>query len=397
MGTGAILGATSAETARALIELGGVVLLLGFLARAAARAGITAIPLFLLGGLAVGELGLLDGEVSRSFISFAAELGVLLLLLSLGLEYSAGELQSGLRRGGPIGALDAVLGFTPGFVAGLILGWEMDAAVLLGGVTWISSSGIIAKVLADLGRLGNRETPAVLNLLVIEDLAMAIYLPIVGALVAGRSASATAATVAVALAVVGLILAAAKGWGHRVSRHLGRGSDESLLLAVVGLALLVAGVAQELEVSAAIGAFLVGLGLTGPAQQRASVLVNPLRDLFGAWFFLFFALEIELSSLQDVVVPAVVLLVVTGLGKLVTGWAAAGTLGVAVPGRLRAGTVLIARGEFSIVIAALGADVAGGDDLVALTAAYVLLTAIAGPLLTKASHRIPVPAGLRPR
>ena len=68
----------------------------------------------------------------------------------------------------------------PGVVVGLVLGWSLPAAVLLGGVTWISSSGIVSKVLTDLDRLGNRETPAVLNLLVIEDLAMAVYLPVVG-------------------------------------------------------------------------------------------------------------------------------------------------------------------------------------------------------------------------
>ena len=87
------------------------------------------------------------------------------------------------------GAVDAGLNFTPGFVAGLLLGWELPAAILLGGVTWISSSGVISKVLTDLGRLGYRETPSVLNLLVIEDLAMAVYLPVVAALVVGGSAA----------------------------------------------------------------------------------------------------------------------------------------------------------------------------------------------------------------
>jgi CPA2 family monovalent cation:H+ antiporter-2 len=354
--------------------------------------GISAIPLFLVGGLLVGEGGFLASDIGEDFVEFAAEIGVLLLLLSLGLEYSSSELRAGLRSGGPVGALDAAINFAPGLVAGLVLGWEIEAAVLLGGVTWISSSGVIAKVLGDLGRLGNRETPAVLNLLVIEDLAMAIYLPIVGALVLGRTIGATAVTVAVALVVVAVILAAAMSWGEQVSRHLGRGSDESLLLGVVGLTMLVAGVAQELQVSAAIGAFLVGLGLTGRAQLRASELLNPLRDLFAAWFFLFFALQIELASLPPVLLPAAVLTLVTAAGKIVTGWVAARRIGTAVPGRVRAGTVLIARGEFSIVIAALGSGIADGEELGALAAAYVLFTALLGPVAAKYSHRLPVPA-----
>jgi CPA2 family monovalent cation:H+ antiporter-2 len=393
---GVLVAAVTGETARAFIELGGVVLLLGFLARVAGRAGITAIPLFLVGGLFVGEGGFLASDIGEDFIAFASEIGVLLLLLSLGLEYSGSELRAGLRSGGPVGALDAALNFTPGFLTGLILGWEIEAAILLGGVTWVSSSGVIAKVLADLERLGNRETPSVLNLLVIEDLAMAVYLPIVGALVSGRGAGATAVTVGVALVVVTVILAAAMSWGDHVSRHLGRGSDESLLLGVVGLTLLVGGVAQELEVSAAIGAFLVGLGLSGPTQERASELMDPLRDLFAAWFFLFFALQIDLDSLPPVLLAAVALAIVTALGKIATGWVAARRIGAAVPGRMRAGTVLIARGEFSIVIAALGAGLADGESLGALAAAYVLLTALVGPLATKYAQHLPVPARSSP-
>jgi len=75
---------------------------------------------------------------------------------------------------------------------------------------------------------------------------------------------------------------------------------------------------------------------------------------------------------------------VAGGGKLLTGWVAAARAGVARPGRLRAGTVLIARGEFSVVIASLGAGLTDGDDLGAVAAAFVLVTAIAGPLATRA-------------
>ena len=142
----------------------------------------------------------------------------------------------------------------------------------------------VAKVLHDLDPLGNRETPAVLNLLVLEDLALAVYLPVVAALVAGEDAAETLATVAVALAAVMLILTVALRWGHRLSALLASGSDEALLLAAFGLTLLVGGLAQQVHVSAAIVAFLVGLALSGPVQDRAGALVGPLRDLFAATF-----------------------------------------------------------------------------------------------------------------
>lgn len=397
MGTGAgLLAATSSETARAFVEIGALTLLLSVLARLAARAGITAIPFYLLGGLAFGDGGLVGLDVSEDFIALTAEIGVLLLLLTLGLEYSGDELRDGIRTGAAVGLLDAALNFTPGLVLGLLLGWDLTAALLLGGVTWVSSSGVIAKVLSDLGRLGNRETPAVLNLLVIEDLAMAVYLPVVAALVVGRAAADTAVTVAIALVAVTLILAMAMRWGVHLSHHLGKGTDEALLLGAFGLTLLVAGLAQQLQVSAAIGAFLVGLALSGPVQHRVSSLVSPLRDLFAAAFFVFFSFQIEPGKLPGVLLPAIGLVLVTAVGKLVTGWVAARRLGVAVPGRLRAGAALIARGEFSIVIAALGISLADGPELGALAAAYVLLAALLGPVAAKWSHHIPAP-GQRPR
>jgi CPA2 family monovalent cation:H+ antiporter-2 len=379
-----VLAAAGPEAAKAFVEIGAVALALAVLARIAGRLGVTTIPFYLLAGLAVGRGGIAPLDVSADFIRLVAEIGVLLLLLTLGLEYTADELRYGLRTGAIPGLTDAVANFTPGFLAGLVLGWDIEAAVLLGGVCWVSSSGIVAKVLGDLDRLANRETPSVLNLLVIEDLAMAIYLPVAAALVAGRGLSETAATVAIALLAVAVILGGALRYGGHLSAILERGSDEALLLAVFGLTLLIGGLAQELEVSAAIGAFLVGLALSGPVQHRAANLVGPLRDLFAAVFFLFFSFQIEPSDLLGALVPGAALALVAAGGKMLTGWVAAGRAGVARAGRLRAGSVLVARGEFSVVIASLGADLADGPDLGALAAAFVLVTAIAGPLATRA-------------
>lgn len=373
----------SGDAAVVLVELGAVALGLAVLARAATRLGIPAIPLYLLAGLAVGEGGVAPLDVSQEFISIAAEIGVLLLLLALGLEYTAEELRAGLRGGAGPGLADALLNFTPGVAGGLLLGWDVTAAVLLGGVSWITSSGVVSKVLADLGWMANRETPAVLNLLVLEDLAMAVFLPVVGALVAARSLGETALTVAASILVVTLFLAVALRFGRRLSRVLGGASDESLLLSVFGLTLLVGGLAERARVSAAIGAFLVGLALSGPVQQRARTLIGPLRDLFAATFFFFFSFQLRPSRLLDAAVPALLLGVVAACTKFGSGWVACRRLGIGRAGRLRAGAALVARGEFSIVIASLGAKTASGEELGSIAAAFVLLTAVASPLLAR--------------
>jgi CPA2 family monovalent cation:H+ antiporter-2 len=392
-----LLAAVGGDAALAFIEIGAVAIVLSALARLAGRLAITAIPLYLLAGLLVGEGGVAPLDVSEDFISLAAQIGVLLLLLTLGLEYTGDDLRHGLRTGVRPGAVDAAANFLPGFVAGVLLGWEPATSLLLGGVCWVSSSGVVAKVLSDLDRLGNRETPAILNLLVLEDLAMALYLPVVVAVVAGETLGETAISVAIALGGVAAILAVALKMGDRVSRAFSSGSDEALLLGVFGLTLLVGGLAEQLQVSAAVGAFLVGLALSGPVQERAGALIGPLRDLFAATFFLFFSFQVDPSALAGVAPAAILLTLVTGFGKVVSGWVAAGRVGAGVPGRMRAGTALIARGEFSVVIAALGAGTRNAEDLAALTAGYVLLSAITGPLATKYADRLPVPALLRRR
>jgi CPA2 family monovalent cation:H+ antiporter-2 len=112
-------------------------------------------------------------------------------------------------------------------------------------------------------------------------------------------------------------------------------------------------------------------------------VLSPLRDLFAAFFFLFFGLEIDPASLPPVLVQALVLGIVTGLTKLLTGWWAARRAGLDTPSGLRAGGALVARGEFSIVLAGLGVSAGLEPQLGPLSAAYVLLLAVLGPIIAR--------------
>lgn len=370
------------DPARLFVELGAAIVGLAVLARLASRWGFSAIPLYLLAGLAFGNGGLLPMKLSEEFIHVGAEIGVLLLLFMLGLEYTGQELKDNLRRGLPAGSADFVLNFTPGLIAGFLLGWPAMPAVLLGGVTWISSSGIIAKVLAELQRLNNPETASVLTVLVLEDLAMAIYLPLVAVLLRGGNAATITTSVSVALITVGVILYVALRHGGAISRLVAHTADEVVLLSIFGAVLLVAGLAQRLQVSSAVGAFLVGVTLSGSIAHHSYRLLAPLRDLFAATFFFFFGLQIDPATLPAVAVPAVALGVTTALTKVLTGyWAARRTGSCDKRARLRAGLVLVARGEFSIVIAGLGTALE--PRLGPLAGAYVLLLAVFGPLLPR--------------
>jgi CPA2 family monovalent cation:H+ antiporter-2 len=371
------------ETTILLIEVGALLFALGMLGRLGRRIGLSPIPLYLLAGLAFGHGGLVPLSASEEFIHVGAEIGVVLLLVMLGLEYSAEELVGSLRSGAVAGGFDALLNALPGAAFALLLGWGWQAALALAGITWVSSSGVIAKVLGDLGRLGNRETPMILSVLVIEDLAMAFYLPLVTAVLAGVGLTGGLKALAVALVTVVAVLVVAIRYGHTISSLVSVKDPEALLLSVLGLSLFVAGVAAELNVSAAVGAFLVGIALSEQVAHHATQILSPLRDLFAAVFFVFFGLSTDPAAMPPVLLPALGLAVLTMATKVLTGYLAARRGGIALPGRLRAGLALTPRGEFSVVIAGLAVASGVEPDLAPLATAYVLLTVISGPMVAR--------------
>jgi CPA2 family monovalent cation:H+ antiporter-2 len=367
----------------ALIELGAVIIGLAILARLASRLAIPAIPLYLLAGLAFGEGGIFPLVTTAEFIELGAEIGLILLLLSLGLEYSARELVSTLKAQAPVALVDLAVNFAPGFLAGVVLGFGVVPAMVLGGVTYVSSSGVAAKLLHELGRVGNRETPVILSILVVEDLAMAVYLPILAALLISGVTLAGLGTALLAVAGVVAFLALSLHLDVGLSRLLFSHSDEALLLTILGLAILVAGVAEMVQVSAAVGALLVGIALSGPAARGAQALLTPLRDFLAAIFFVFFGLSVDPGLIPPALGPALTLAFFTAIAKFATGWWGAGRAGVGPRGRARAGATLMARGEFSIVIAGLAVASGVDADVGALSIAYVLVLAILGPLAAK--------------
>jgi CPA2 family monovalent cation:H+ antiporter-2 len=150
-----------------------------------------------------------------------------------------------------------------------------------------------------------------------------------------------------------------------------------------------------MQVSAAVGAFMLGIAISGATAHSATRILEPLRDLFAAIFFVAFGLNTDPASIPPVLGWALILAVITAATKMLTGIWAAKQAGIARPGRFRAGAALIARGEFSIVIAGLA--VASGvvpDELAALATAYVLLMAIFGPLAAR--YVEPVVKAFRP-
>ncbi|WP_084079414.1 cation:proton antiporter [Demequina sp. NBRC 110057] len=374
-----------------LIELGIILLVLAGLGRLAARIGIPSIPLYLLAGVLMGDGGLIPVSAGEEFLEVGAEIGVVLLLLLLGLEYSPQDLRNGLKSNWVAGLVDGLANGVPGFAVGLMLGWSPTASLLLAGVTYISSSGIIARLLDDFDRVANRETPVLLSILVMEDLVMAVFLPITGVLLVGATLAQGALAAGIALGLVFLAFVVSLRFSERISRLVHSHSRELLLLTVLGLTFLVAGLADAVQVSAAVGAFLLGLTLSGQVADDVRGLLPPLRDVFGGLFFVFFGLSIDPRDLIPVLLPALGLALVTAATKIATGVFAARRNGIGPKGQWRTGLSLIPRGEFSIVIAGLGVAAGIEPMLGPFSAAYVLILAVVGSLAMRFADRIPSP------
>lgn len=376
------IAATSEFDALLLSEMGGILLLLGILAFIATRNRLSVVPLFILMGLAFGEGGLIPVGLSEDFLLIGAQIGAILLLLLLGLEYSAREIGESLKLGWRIGVYDIILNALPGAIVALVLGWGLAGAITLGGITYVSSSGIAAQLIRESGFRRSETARRVVGVLVFEDLALAPYLPIASAVVSAAGVLVGAISVSVALVVIGLVLLISIKRERFLSTFLNTQNSTGLLLTVFGAALLFAGLAELAGISGAIAAFLVGLLLSGDVAEAARVRLSPLRDFFSALFFLFFGLITDPADILRVWPIALLLAVLGVLGKFALARVMA--KGMSDPmSWLRIGAFLTPRGEFSIVIAGLALTASFATDLQPIVLTYVLITALSGSLLLK--------------
>ena len=375
---------SSEEISTIFLEFGLLIFGLGIIARLARRWEISAVPFYLLAGLLFGEGGLSVVDSSDALVPTLAELGVILLLLLLGLEYSGDELVQTAQRQSRSGVIDLIANSVPGALVGFAFGWGIPGALALAGVTYISSSGIVAQVIRDLRWRRNPETKPVVSVLVLEDLVMAPYLPILTVVLTGTGLLTGLISVSVALIVVAVVILITLKGDTSFKRLFNASEPVGLLLIVFGAAVAAAGLAGLVQFSPAVAAFLVGLLLTGELAEVARRRLDPLRELLAAIFFVYFGLSTDISNLPAVLLPAAVLALLTIGTKFVTGWFAAATVEGGTISRLRAGALLSARGEFSVVIAGLVA-VSGilPPTFQAFVAAYVLITAFAAPFLAR--------------
>lgn len=320
-------------------------------------------------------------------LSLLAAIGLILLLFHLGLEFSLGDLVNGGRTLLSAGAAYLVLNVGAGVAFGFSLGWGTREAFVLAGIVGISSSAIVTKLLIELRRLANPETRLILGIIVVEDVFLALYLAALAPVLAGTSGMQALQDLAVAFGFLIALVAVARYASRLVSRLFDTGDDELLTIMFVGAAVFVAGVAEEVGVSDAIGAFLVGLILAETsAKERIERLVLPLRDAFAAIFFFSFGLTIDPGDIALVALPVTFALVLSVVLNLIAGIFAARLGGFDRQAAANIGLTVLARGEFSLILASLALGAGLDGRLAPFVGAYVLVLAVLGPVFAAHSH-----------
>jgi CPA2 family monovalent cation:H+ antiporter-2 len=374
-----------------LAELAVTLGLLGGLGLVASRFGLSAIPAYLLAGLLLGpnepkQLAIIEPSEVTDFV---AELGIVFLLFFLGLEFTLDRLTRSRHHAVLGGAVDFIVNAALGLVIGVAaFGFEF-AALILAAAIYVSSSAIAVKGLIDFRRLADDETDLVLAILLAEDLVIALVLGFASG--GGGELNDTLAIVAKAVAFVAGSLAVSNWLSTVIDRFLDWLPREFFLLTVVGFVVGMSAIAQQLDLSEAIGALMAGVVLSETSvREEIEERFFSFRDVFAALFFFVFGLSVDVGAIDDVGWIVAGAVAVTLLGK-VGGTLIAGRIGGFTRRQsFNSGVALVAHGEFTVILAQLATENPAISEthqaeLVAFAGLYVLISATLGVVLMKES------------
>ncbi|WP_081652671.1 cation:proton antiporter [Nesterenkonia massiliensis] len=375
----------------ALLGLGVLLVLATYLGRAARLVGLPSVPIYMLVGLlASPAVGISPLHISYEDVQLLATVGLVLLLFHLGLEFDTAAFAKDARTLILAGVSYIVINFGAGLLLGFALGWGGAEAFVIAGMTGISSSAIVTKLMIDLKKLGKPETSLILGTIVIEDVFLALYLAILNVLInPADNLGASAVKLLISVGFLILLFIMARRGSRIVSRIVGEKSSELFIVGLVGITLFFAGAAEELGVSDAIGAFMVGLIVAGTdARHRAETAINPLRDTFAAVFFIGFGLTLDPSEFGQVLVPVIVAVLITLVANVAAGVIAGRLQRLPLTTGVEVGLMLVSRGEFALILATMAAAANLDPRLTPFAGLYVLVLAILGPILATYGPRL---------
>ena len=374
-----------------LLTLGVLFVIAYILGRVGKLIGLPAIPIYMLVGLiASPNTHFFPLSFESADVELIAVFGLILLLFSLGLEFDQDEFYGNAGSLLVSGGTRLAINMGAGFALGIWIGWGTREALIIAGMTAASSSAIITKLIIELRRLTNRETPTILGIMVLEDVFIAIYLAIVGVILSGSTdVWAIVMQLAISFTFLIVMFVVARWGGKFVSKLVQTKDDELFTILFFGLAVAFGGIGELLGVSDAIGAFLIGLVL-GATRFRGRIeqFALPLRDVFGAFFFLNFGLALDVSTFGEVLVPVAVAVVMTLIINTGGGQLIAWQNKLTKAEGLNVSAMLQNRGEFALILATLAVGAGLDSRLTPFAGLYVLCMAIIGPIIAVNSEKI---------
>ena len=349
---------------------------------------------YLVAGVIIGPFTLPDAPVKDvETIQLLAELGLVLLLFGIGLEF-------GWQRIRGIGAtviMIAVVEFTVMFALGyelaILLGWGNMEGIFLGASLSVSSSAILMKMLRDTDRLLTMQGRLIVGILVVEDFMAVVMLTVLSGL--ATTGTANIRDIGFLVGKLGIFGVAALGFGGifapRLIRFVSRfHSEEAMLITGLALCFGLALAGQQLGLSAAAGAFLIGavLGDSDNSDEMARIM-SPVRDMFAALFFVSIGMLIDISLAADFLVPSLIVAAVFIVGKIVADSAATLLAGYGGRTALGVGMGMPQTGEFSLAMVKVGADFgAVGAFLYPVMTITTAATALVYPTIFRSVDRV---------
>jgi monovalent cation:H+ antiporter-2, CPA2 family len=380
-----------------VLQVGLALALIAVAVSVAAKLRFSNVPFLILIGMAVGphapEFGVFDLRFIESapVIAFMGRIGVLFLLFYLGLESNVTRLIQAGRSIFVGGTIYIGINFTAGLSYAYLTGFSPTEMLVVAGITTISSSAIVAKILFDYRRTANPETELILGITMYEDVFLAVYLSLLSGIVLSGATSLTGVLSSAGLALVFIVGLIGLGrWATPLLNWLLRiSSNEVFVIVVFACLFLLAGLGETIHVAEAIGALLLGLVLGETEHSgRLERLAVPFRDFFGAIFFFSFGLTVDPFSLGGAVWLAIGAALLSLIGVVIAGQLAGRSAGHSGATSFNVGLTLLGRGEFSIIVAKLAQSGGLLPLIQPFAALYVLILATFAPLLAKESERI---------
>lgn len=374
-----------------LLVLGILLVVAYVLGRLGKVIGLPTIPIYMIVGvLASPSTDFFPLDFQSADIELIAVFGLILLLFSLGLEFDQEEFFGNARTLIISGGSWVLVNMGAGFIFGVLVGWGPREALVIAGMTGTSSSAIITKLLIELRRLANRETPMILGVTVVGDIFIAIYLSIVSVVLSGKTEIwPIVLQLSIAFLFLVVMFSLARWGGRVVSRLMRTKDDELFTILFFGLVVLFAGIGEIIGVTDAIGAFLIGVVL-GASSYRARIerVAVPLRDIFAAFFFLNFGLALDVAQFGSVMGVVLVAIGMTFILSLLTGALLAWLHKMGPREALNTAAIFVNRGEFTLILATLSVSAGLDSRLQPFAGLYVLVMAIIGPLFAANSEKI---------